>query len=45
MEDMGFAIILQRGQVLISPEGASPNTTVSIEVREGNLYRLQGKLV
>jgi hypothetical protein len=43
MEDKGFVVIFQKGQVLICPEGASPDTTVVIGVREGNLYRLQGK--
>jgi hypothetical protein len=45
MEDKGFVVIFQRGQVLIRLEGASPDTTVRIGVREGNLYRLQGKPV
>jgi hypothetical protein len=45
MEDRGFVIIFQRGQVLICSEGASPGTTMKIGVREGNLYRLQGKTV
>jgi hypothetical protein len=45
MEDRGFSVIFQRGKVLICLEGASPDTTVVIGVREGNLYRLQGKLV
>jgi hypothetical protein len=45
MEDKGFVVIFQRGKVLIRLEGVSPNTIVRIGVREGNLYRLQGKLV
>ena len=45
MEDKGFAIIFRRWKVLIYLEGATPNTTRKIGVREGNLYRLQGKLV
>jgi hypothetical protein len=45
MEDKGFAIIFQRGKLLIRPKGASLDTTMRIGVREGNLYRLQGKLV
>jgi hypothetical protein len=44
MEDKGFSIMIKKGQVLIRPEGASPDTTMSIGVREGRLYRLQGKL-
>jgi hypothetical protein len=28
MEDKGFVIIFQKGQVLIRPEGASPDTTM-----------------
>jgi hypothetical protein len=43
MEDKGFAVMFKKGKVLIRPEGASPDTTVSIGVREGNLYRLKGK--
>jgi len=42
MEDRGFSMIFQRGRVLIRPEVAIPDTVVSIGVREGNLYRLQG---
>jgi hypothetical protein len=42
MEDMGFVFIFHKGKVLICPEGSIPNTTMSIGVREGNLYRLQG---
>jgi hypothetical protein len=45
MEDMGFVVIFQRGQVLIHLEGASPDTVVRIGVRERNLYRLHGKPV
>jgi hypothetical protein len=43
MEDMGFVFIFHKGKVIICPEGVIPNTIVSIGVREGNLYRLQGK--
>jgi hypothetical protein len=45
MEDKGFVIIFQRGQVLTRSEGASLDTTMKIGVREGILYSLQGKLV
>jgi hypothetical protein len=41
----GFCRHVQEGKVLIRPKGASPDTTVSIGVREGNLYRLKGKPV
>jgi hypothetical protein len=41
MEDSGFSIMFKKGQVIIRPEGASPNTTMSIGVREGDLYRLK----
>jgi hypothetical protein len=41
----GFFHTFQRGKVLIHPEKASPDTTVVIGVREGTLYRLQGKPV
>jgi hypothetical protein len=43
MEDMGFFFTFQRGKVLIHPEKSSPDTTMVIGVREGTLYRLQGK--
>jgi hypothetical protein len=45
MEDRGFAVMLKKGQVLIHPKRVSPDTAMSIGVREGNLYRLQGKPV
>jgi hypothetical protein len=45
MDDKGFSVMFKKGQVLIHPHGASPNTTVSIGVREGNLCRLQSKPV
>jgi hypothetical protein len=45
MEDRGFVVMFKKGKVLIRLEGASPDKTLSIEVREGNLYRLQGKPV
>jgi hypothetical protein len=43
MEDMGFVFIFHKGKVLICPKGVIPNTTMIIGVREGNLYRSQGK--
>jgi transposase InsO family protein len=43
MEDKGYEVNFQRGQVFIRPEGASPDTAVRIGVRDGNLYRLQGQ--
>jgi hypothetical protein len=45
LEDKGFAVLFQNGQLLIHSEGASPNTVVSIGVREGKVYRLKGKPV
>jgi hypothetical protein len=45
LEDMGFSITFQRGKVLICLEGDIPDTTINIGVREGRLYRLQGKPV
>jgi hypothetical protein len=45
MEDKGFVVIFQRGRVLIRLEGAIPDTTMRIRVRERNLYTLQGKPV
>jgi hypothetical protein len=37
--------MFKKGKVLIHPEGAIPDTTMNIGVREGKLYRLQGKPV
>jgi hypothetical protein len=45
LEDRGFVAMFKKGKVLIRLEEASPDTTMSIGVREGELYRLQGKLV
>jgi hypothetical protein len=45
MEDKSFVVMFKKGQVLICPKEASPDTTVSIGVREDNLYKLQGKPV
>jgi hypothetical protein len=45
MEDMGFFIMFQTGNVLIHLEKAILDKIVVIGVRERNLYRLQGNLV
>jgi hypothetical protein len=45
MEDRGFVVAFQRGQVLVRPEKASPKNIVVIGVRESTLYRLQGNPV
>jgi hypothetical protein len=45
MEDRGFSIMFKKGQVLVCPEGASPDIAVSVGVKEGNLYVLQGNHV
>jgi hypothetical protein len=45
MEDRGFSITFQRGKVLIHPEKSILDNAVVIGVREGTLYRLQGKPV
>jgi hypothetical protein len=45
LEDRGFFIMFKKGKVLIRLEGAIPDTTMNIGVREGKLYRLQGKPV
>jgi hypothetical protein len=42
LEDDVFAILFQKGQVLIHSERDSPDTTVSIGVREGKVYKFQG---
>jgi hypothetical protein len=44
MEGKGYEVNFQRGQTFIRPKGASPDTTVTIEVQDGNLYRLHGQL-
>jgi hypothetical protein len=43
LEDKGYAILFQNEQVFMHLEGASPNIAVNIGVREGKVYRLQGK--
>lgn len=45
LEDKGVGVLFQDRHVLTYSEGATPETTVSIGVREGNMYRLQSKLV
>jgi hypothetical protein len=45
MEDRGFVITFQQGQVLIRPLKVIPDNAVVIGVREGTLYKLQGKFV
>jgi hypothetical protein len=45
MEDRGFVVMFKKGKVLVCPEGSSLDTSMSIGVREGNLYSLQVKSV
>jgi hypothetical protein len=45
MEYKGFVINFQRGKVLICLDKSSMENTIFVGVREGNLYKLQGKLV
>jgi hypothetical protein len=45
MEDMGFSITFQRGKVLKHAEKSSSVSAMVVGVREGTLYRLQGKFV
>jgi len=45
MENRDFVFTFQRGKVLIRPEIASSDTVVVVGVREGTLYRLEGKFV
>jgi hypothetical protein len=45
MEDKGYEVNLQRVQVFICPEGASPDTALRIGVWDLNLYRVQGQPV
>jgi hypothetical protein len=44
LEDKGYAVLFQNKKVFMHSEGASPDTLVNIGVREGKVYRLQGKL-
>jgi hypothetical protein len=43
MEDKGYTLEFKNQQILIEPRESSPNIAQVIEVREGNLYRLQGE--
>lgn len=43
MEDKGFAVEFKNQQVFIRLKESSLNTTQVLGVREGNLYKLQGK--
>jgi hypothetical protein len=45
MGDRGFVVLFKNEKVLIHPKGSSPDTILSIGIRESNLYRLQGKPV
>jgi hypothetical protein len=45
MEDKGYEVNLQRGQVFIFPEGASVDIVLRIGVLDGNLYTLHHYLV
>jgi hypothetical protein len=42
IDERGFAILFKKGHVLIHSKGFIPNTTMSIGVREGKIYRLEG---
>jgi hypothetical protein len=42
LEDGGYEVLFKKGQALIHSEGAIPDTTVTISVKEGKIYRLQG---
>jgi hypothetical protein len=41
IEDRGFSIMINKGQVFIHPEGSIPDILVRIGVREGRLYKLE----
>jgi hypothetical protein len=45
LEDKGFVVLFQNGQVPIHSEGANPDTAVSIGVRKGKVNTLQGEPV
>jgi hypothetical protein len=40
IEKRSFVVMFKKGKVLIHPEGANLDTTMSIGVREGKLYKL-----
>jgi hypothetical protein len=42
LEHNALVMSFQRGKVLMCSKGASPNIVVRIDVKDGNLYRLQG---
>jgi len=41
IEYKGHEVNLRKGKMFIRPEGAIPDTSLRIGVRDGNLYRLQ----
>lgn len=43
LEDKGVGVLFQDEHVLTYSEGATPDKRVSIGVREGKMYKLQGK--
>jgi hypothetical protein len=43
IEEKGYDILFQDGQVLFTPKGSSSNTVVVLGVRESNLYRMKGQ--
>jgi hypothetical protein len=46
LEDMGYVVTLEDGQVLIRSKGAdTQDATVRLGIREGMLYRVSGQLV
>jgi hypothetical protein len=45
VEEKGYEVNFQKGQVFIRTKGDSPNTALRIGVRDGNLYSLQGQPV
>jgi hypothetical protein len=45
LEYKGYVVLFQNGQVFMQSERASADTTVNIGVKEGRVYRLQGKPV
>jgi hypothetical protein len=45
LEDKGYVVLFQNKHVFMHSEGASPDITINIGVREGRVYRLKGKLI
>jgi hypothetical protein len=45
LEDKGYAVMFEDGQVLIRAEGAALDATVRLGIRQGMMYRVLGQPV